>query len=192
MTCTAPNCQNPSYVLNYCSKHYQRYYKWGTLELPEKIAGKYLKCKFCNKQVGRKGGKGMCRKHWESFKKWGNAVAPEENKQYGKYCLGSNCKYPRKTIKGYFRDADRKPIHQSIVEDNLGRKLKQNELVHHIDFNKLNNDINNLYLCNSNSQHQIIHGQLNKIVPDLFKLGIVIFENGIYKINPKYGPDASP
>ena len=49
--------------------------------------------------------------------------------------------------KGYlFRMVEGKRIylHRFIVECYLGRKLKDNEIVHHIDGNILNNDIENL------------------------------------------------
>jgi hypothetical protein len=46
--------------------------------------------------------------------------------------------------------------HRSIMEQHLGRKLLSKEHVHHIDGNKLNNDISNLLLT-SPKEHTIIH-----------------------------------
>ena len=46
----------------------------------------------------------------------------------------------------------RQHMHRYVVEQYIGRKLKEDETIHHIDFNKLNNDIKNLYIC-SNSDH---------------------------------------
>jgi len=35
-------------------------------------------------------------------------------------------------------------LHRRVMEESIGRKLLSNEIVHHIDGNKLNNDITNL------------------------------------------------
>ena len=47
-------------------------------------------------------------------------------------------------------------VHRKIMEDYIGRKLKNNEIVHHKDMNKLNNDISNLQIV-SRSEHAKIH-----------------------------------
>ena len=52
-------------------------------------------------------------------------------------------------------------IHRRIMEEHLGRKLSSNEIVHHIDGNKLNNDINNLEVV-SRSEHIKKHFYNNK------------------------------
>ena len=46
--------------------------------------------------------------------------------------------------------------HVVIMESKIGRKLKRNECVHHIDHNKLNNDIDNLQLMTI-SDHAALH-----------------------------------
>ena len=46
--------------------------------------------------------------------------------------------------------------HRYVMEQYLGRKLKHGEEVHHIDGNKLNNDINNLVVL-STADHKKIH-----------------------------------
>lgn len=48
------------------------------------------------------------------------------------------------------------PIHRKIMEETLGRKLIDNEEVHHIDFNHHNNHIENLVVL-SKSEHSRIH-----------------------------------
>lgn len=48
--------------------------------------------------------------------------------------------------------------HRIIMEQHLGRKLKSTEIVHHIDGNPQNNDISNLELLNSQSEHAKMHG----------------------------------
>lgn len=44
-------------------------------------------------------------------------------------------------------------VHRLVMEQHLGRYLKPNEVVHHLDGNPANNKIENLELFESNSQH---------------------------------------
>lgn len=46
--------------------------------------------------------------------------------------------------------------HRYVVEKEIGRPLKKSEIVHHIDGNKLNNDISNLMLM-TRSEHAHLH-----------------------------------
>lgn len=52
--------------------------------------------------------------------------------------------------------------HRVVAERMLGRKLKKNEVVHHIDLNKQNNDESNLVVLPSNSEHSHLHQILKK------------------------------
>jgi len=49
-----------------------------------------------------------------------------------------------------------------VIEKFLKRKLTKPEAVHHINFNKLDNSIENLYLFKSESNHQKYHQKLRK------------------------------
>jgi hypothetical protein len=46
--------------------------------------------------------------------------------------------------------------HRHVVEQQLGRKLKQGEVVHHVDHNPLNNDPANLVVL-SRAEHRRLH-----------------------------------
>ena len=72
-----------------------------------------------------------------------------------------------------------------IMEKYIGRPILKSEPIHHIDFNRLNNSLNNLYLCKNASEHSMIHGSLEKTTQELFKKKIIIFINGKYQINKK-------
>lgn len=50
-----------------------------------------------------------------------------------------------------------RPIHRLIAEQILGRELTSIEVVHHSDNNKLNNDINNLWVFPNQSTHRKFH-----------------------------------
>lgn len=70
-------------------------------------------------------------------------------------------------------------IYQTIMKNFLGRDLKQDEVVHHIDFNRKNNDINNLFLFDTSRVHAFYHGYIrghDYIHPQQF----------LDKIYPKY------
>lgn len=49
--------------------------------------------------------------------------------------------------------------HRRILQKHLGRKLKSNEIVHHIDGNPLNNSLKNLKLM-TRSSHSKLHQKL--------------------------------
>ncbi len=59
-------------------------------------------------------------------------------------------------------------LHRYIMEIYLGRKLVKNEVVHHIDDNKLNNNISNLELMSS-SEHNRLSARMH---PPKAKLSI--------------------
>lgn len=70
-----------------------------------------------------------------------------------------------------------KPVryHRYLMEKKLGRKLTKKEIVHHIDGDKLNNDIDNLFLCEDVTEHNIIHDNLEKLAARLIKENVIGF-----------------
>jgi len=67
------------------------------------------------------------------------------------------------------------------MEEHLGRQLKKGEVIHHIDGNKKNNRLDNLYLCNR-KEHSKIERSAEALVKELYQLGIINFnrEDGCY------------
>lgn len=82
------------------------------------------------------------------------------NKKIKKLGLEIKWKYLYINKQGYLvncEDRNNKyEVHRKVMEDYLGRKLKSSEIVHHIDGNKLNNDISNLVVV-SRKEHINIH-----------------------------------
>jgi len=78
--------------------------------------------------------------------------------------------YNKSDPKGYSLE------HVVVIEQTLGRKVQADELVHHIDGDKKNNDINNLVLLTSHTQHKNAHNSLQKIGYDLVRQGIIVFD----------------
>lgn len=89
--------------------------------------------------------------------------------------------HPRADKHGYLLE------HIIIMEKHLGRLLNEEEIVHHKDYNRTNNNIKNLWLAKNRSQHAKAHESFRKIgrglaIKELEKGNIIFDEiNGIYK-----------
>jgi hypothetical protein len=70
--------------------------------------------------------------------------------------------------------------HVLVAEKKIGRLLKRNEHVHHIDANKLNNNPENLIVLNP-SEHRLLHRQLEKLALELVIKGEIVYRNGEYQ-----------
>ena len=62
------------------------------------------------------------------------------------------------------------------MELTLGRVLKNSEVIHHIDGNKLNNKIENLILCEDQKSHNMIHTLMEIFVEGLIREGKVYYD----------------
>lgn len=65
--------------------------------------------------------------------------------------------------------------HRLNMEKEIGRKLLKTEIVHHIDCDKTNDDINNLLICSA-SEHKLLHLQLEHISRELYRQGLITFD----------------
>lgn len=66
--------------------------------------------------------------------------------------------------------------HIYIIQEKLGRQLDKNEVIHHIDGDKTNNNLNNLDLCTI-QEHNNCHAKSEKIVFELYSKGLVGYDN---------------
>jgi predicted DNA-binding protein YlxM (UPF0122 family) len=104
-----------------------------------------------------------------------------------KYSLPSD--YELYYRKGYafikLPEGNNKPYHVWLMEQHLKRKLLQHERIHHIDGNKLNNELNNLFLCKNISEHRTLHYEIEKVAFKLIERNIIYFDKKekIYKIS---------
>ena len=78
----------------------------------------------------------------------------------------STVEYPKKiTDKGYIRvfyNGNWIYEHILVVEKFIGRELFEGEVIHHIDSNKQNNNINNLMLFPNQAAHAHFHRQIKQ------------------------------
>ena len=70
--------------------------------------------------------------------------------------------------------------HIIVAEKKYGREIKKGEPIHHIDFDRLNNNPSNLYLCKDNQEHMKLHYSLEEVARDLFSAGKLGFKGGKY------------
>jgi hypothetical protein len=101
--------------------------------------------------------------------KVGSVVIDKEG--YPQVYIGKNYPY-RKGGYTHIRE------HQYVMEIHLGRKLEKGEIVHHIDGNKRNNSLDNLYLTTV-EEHNKLHAESESILFELYKKGIVIFDKKV-------------
>lgn len=88
-----------------------------------------------------------------------------------------NPKHPRANNVGYVKE------HILIMENKIKRQIKKTEHIHHIDFDRTNNNPENLWLCNIKNHHKA-ELSLYNIVKELVKNKIIKFDKKIggYKI----------
>jgi hypothetical protein len=73
--------------------------------------------------------------------------------------------------------------HALVMEEYLGRHIRKGEVIHHINGQKDDNSITNLWLCNG-SKHRSAHESLFKLIKPLLDKGIVKFNRnkGAYEL----------
>lgn len=80
-------------------------------------------------------------------------------------------KHPYSNKQGYVFE------HRLVVEKDIGRYLLPTEVVHHIDYSKTNNKVDNLQLLSSNAEHKDIH----RVYQIQCKRGHIYEEVGYYQ-----------
>jgi DNA-binding transcriptional ArsR family regulator len=70
--------------------------------------------------------------------------------------------------------------HIMLIEAQIGRKIKKGEHVHHLNGDKLDNRLENLYLCTA-SGHRQLENQLHDIALEMYRNGEIEFVQGQYR-----------
>lgn len=71
--------------------------------------------------------------------------------------------------------------HTLVIEKHIGRLPNKGEVIHHINGNKKDNRMENLYLCN-HKNHKNAHWSIDRLVGELLTRDIVEFIDGEYQI----------
>ena len=112
------------------------------------------------KQYREKKAKGIkYRTTWESFCEVCGKSFQTTHKDVAKFCKDCYAKIKNdgfKSNNNYERDKSGHVLHRVIAEEVLGRKLEYNEVLHHLDGNSKNNNLENLMLL-SRSNHSSLH-----------------------------------
>ena len=83
--------------------------------------------------------------------------------------------HPRADKQGYVYE------HTLAAEKKYGRLPTELEVVHHINLDKLDNSVDNLWLCD-NKSHLVCHRSIEKLIKPLLEKGVIGFNNGEYYI----------
>lgn len=130
------------------------------------------RCIYCNNLLGKKGCLGMCNKHYIQYKRWGDPLHAD-NKE-------------RATVDGYYRDGKTgRREHRVIYEEYYGVKLTENEIIHHINFVKTDNRIENLWKYPNASEHIKAHRKFERLQANLKENQEIYFDNGEYIIRER-------
>lgn len=65
--------------------------------------------------------------------------------------------------------------HRLVAETMLGRTLESSEVVHHVNGDKADNRPENLFVCGSMREHNLVHKQLEEVSFQLVRSGLVAF-----------------
>lgn len=118
------------------------------------------------------------------FKKWKIEIRDGKGKNHSQWKGGKQIiqgysatylpNHPRARKNGYLFD------HIIEMEKKIGKSVGGKHPIHHIDFDKLNNCPENLWLCENEKEHRDIHCSLDYVARELFKKGIIKFKDGRY------------
>jgi hypothetical protein len=113
-------------------------------------------------QTTEKGAKGMCGMHAQRVRRYGdpNYITPESQRRANnRAAMLARIKEVKPST---YRKLFGRHEHRIVAEELLGRPLERNEIVHHIDGNKHNNDPANLLVMTQSEHVRLHHSEMLK------------------------------
>ena len=114
--------------------------------------------RFCNRDCYDDFRKGIyecdnCKRIFERFKC--------RTKKYKRNLCSRKChrKFIEKSVKNQPAFKNGVASYRKIIEEHFNKKLKPNEIIHHVDGNRINNDIENLKIT-TRSEHPNLHPEV--------------------------------
>jgi hypothetical protein len=136
-TCVIDDCKSIVLGHNYCSKHYQRWKKWGDPLYVKKVMGINKGACYVDNCEESCGSGGMCYKHYSRMKNHGSLSKPDKSR--GGWLDKKGYRYLK-------RDGKNIAMHRLVMEDHIGRPLLPEESVHHKNGQRDDNTLSNLEL----------------------------------------------
>ncbi len=136
-------------------------------------------CEHCgNHFIAKKSHKRFCtrickalKRHYTHYKprfyRWGkhpNHLKGKLHPAYKERIIASGYVYIKRKNHPFANKSGNIREHRVVIEGHLGRYLTKEEIVHHIDFDKSNNKLENLHLFKNRCEHIKYHYFLRKIV----------------------------
>lgn len=142
-------------------------------------------CSFCKKLIlqdranSKKSKNAFCSLECKGFfvtaSTRGNKIIKNREHGKGSHVLIRNPDHPRASIQGLVFE------HILVAETMLDRPIEKKERVHHINCVKNDNRPENLFVCENDKEHFLIHGSLNECVSDLINMGVLVFDANLKK-----------
>lgn len=99
---------------------------------------------------------------------------------------GNRMKLHRYVAEQYLANHTESEISRICMKD--GKYLRPECPVHHINYDRSDNNIKNLWVFPDRSNHHLTHQELVRLVPELLSIGFLRFNKGNYELSPLYSP----
>lgn len=146
MLCSVDGCSKEARSLGYCQAHYEKFRKYGDpLAYAQRRTGQPCIVEGCD---GLSVARGMCRACYSYWQVHGNAKTRFDALRVRRGDRVDDQGYVQVLAPDHpnARKSKRVPKHRLVMSEFLGRPLKKNENVHHINGDKSDNRIENLEL----------------------------------------------
>jgi HNH endonuclease len=146
MKCTVDNCSRDAKYKGMCGMHYKRNWRYGspdTIHVMHRLPEAKCSMEGCDEPIAHSNG--YCKIHNQRLYRYGRVDNIIGLKGSGTL-----------NVDGYWVICGEYE-HRIVAERKLGRRLKEGEVVHHIDGDRLNNDPDNLEILSSQSEHMKLH-----------------------------------